>query len=65
MFDKTFSLEAQDGSAGLKIVAGSEGLKTLSTLGPNGSDPIVIDQQTLINVCAPAIIAWRATQKKS
>jgi hypothetical protein len=60
MFDKTFSLVSTDSSAALEIKAGTEGLKSIM-LNAGGKE-LVIAPQTLIDLAAPALMAWAAKQ---
>jgi hypothetical protein len=60
MFDHKFTLSSTDGSATLEIKAGTEGVKSIVLY--SGGRELPIAPQTLIDVAAPALVAWSAKQ---
>jgi hypothetical protein len=56
MFDKTIALQSTDGSLQLVVVAGTEGLKSLTL--SSGAMKQQVTAQQLMDICAPAIKTW-------
>ena len=59
MFDKTINLTSTDGQVSLQVVAGSEGVKSLTLISPP-FPPQQVTAQKLMDITAVAIREWFA-----